>query len=87
MIGYATDESEEMVPLTHLYANMLCQKLRECYDSKSIAWLQPDAKTQVTMQYQGINGKITPLRVHTIVVSTQHNEGVTHEEIETQIKE
>jgi S-adenosylmethionine synthetase len=39
------------------------------------------------MEYQGIYGKITPLRVHTIVVSTQHNEGVTHEEIETQIKE
>jgi hypothetical protein len=39
------------------------------------------------MEYQGINGKITPLRVHTIVVSTQHNEGVTPEEIETQIKE
>ena len=39
MIGYATDESEEFFPLTHLYANMLCKRLRECYESKCINWL------------------------------------------------
>jgi len=39
MIGYATNECEEMMPLTHLFANKLTKKLRECYENKSIPWL------------------------------------------------
>jgi len=45
MIGYATSESEELHPISHLYANKLCQRLRECKDQKIIPWLGPDAKT------------------------------------------
>ena len=45
MIGYATDETEEMMPLTHLLSCKLAAKLRECRLNKSVAWLRPDAKT------------------------------------------
>ena len=87
MIGYASNESEEFMPLTHLYANMLCKRMRECFEKKIITWLQPDAKTQVTIEYESNNGNIKPIRVHTIVISTQHSENVTNEEIDLQIKE
>jgi len=45
MIGYATNESEEYHPVSHLYASKLCAKLKECKDNKSIPWLGPDAKS------------------------------------------
>lgn len=39
MIGYATNECEELLPLTHLFANNLCKRLRECYEKKTLPWL------------------------------------------------
>jgi S-adenosylmethionine synthetase len=88
MIGYASNETEEQMPLTHLLAHNLCRKLRECYEKKSLPWIQPDHKTQVTVEYKkDQNGNITPVRVHTILISVQHTESVTNEEIENSIKE
>lgn len=52
MIGYATDESEECMPLTHLFASRLCERLTECRVKSIIPWLGPDAKTQVTVEYR-----------------------------------
>jgi len=46
-----------------------------------IAWLGPDAKTQVTVEYKNDNGKLAPIRVHTVLISAQHKEEITNEEI------
>eukprot|EP00009_Paramoeba_aestuarina_P000661 CAMPEP_0201507472 /NCGR_PEP_ID=MMETSP0161_2-20130828/1127_1 /ASSEMBLY_ACC=CAM_ASM_000251 /TAXON_ID=180227 /ORGANISM="Neoparamoeba aestuarina, Strain SoJaBio B1-5/56/2" /LENGTH=390 /DNA_ID=CAMNT_0047901851 /DNA_START=62 /DNA_END=1234 /DNA_ORIENTATION=+ len=88
MFGYATDESEELMPLTHVLSTRLCSRLVECREKKIIDWLRPDAKTQVTIEYKhSEEGKCLPQRVHTIVVSTQHNPGISHEEIVKTVKE
>jgi S-adenosylmethionine synthetase len=81
MFGYATNETPEYMPLTHVLATKLCSRLSEARNSGELAWLRPDAKTQVTVEYRREGGAVTPLRVHTVVISTQHAETVTNEEI------
>merc|ERR1711981_318512 len=87
MFGYATDETEEMMPLTQVLATKLCSKLSEARNDGTLPWLRPDAKTQVTVEYKkkGV-GELTPLRVHTVVISTQHAPTVTNEEMRTALK-
>ena len=88
MIGYATDETDEAMPLTHVLANKLCERLLEVRANKTLPWLGPDAKSQVTVEYKKEeNGNLTPVRVHTILISTQHSAGITNEEIAAQLKE
>jgi len=72
MIGYATDETEECMPVSHLYSNKLVERLRECKDKGIIPWLGPDAKSQVTVEYKNQNGHLEPIRVHTVLLSVQH---------------
>jgi len=79
MFGYATDESEELMPLTHVLATNLIKKLSELRNNGTLPWLRPDAKTQVTIDYKREGGHVTPLRVHTVVISTQHDDKVTNE--------
>jgi len=81
MFGYATDETEEFMPLTHALATKLCARLSEARNSGEIAWLRPDAKTQVTVEYKKEGGAVVPQRVHTVVISTQHSAEVSNEEI------
>jgi len=81
MFGYATDESPEYMPLTHVYATKLIQRLSEVRNNGLLPWLRPDAKTQVTVEYRKEGGRVIPLRVHTVVISTQHSENVTNDEI------
>jgi S-adenosylmethionine synthetase len=81
MFGYATDETPEFMPLTHALATSLGAKLTEVRKNKKCDWVRPDGKTQVTCEYEMINGVPTPKRVHTIVISTQHSEDVTNEKI------
>jgi len=81
MFGYATDESEELMPLTHVLATKLIVKLSELRNNGTLAWLRPDAKTQVTIEYKKEGGAVIPQRVHTVVISTQHAENVSNEEI------
>jgi S-adenosylmethionine synthetase len=81
MFGYATDESEELMPLTHVYASRLIQRLSEVRNNGTLKWLRPDAKTQVTIEYKKEKGACIPIRVHTVVISTQHAEEVTNDEI------
>jgi len=81
MFGYATDESPEYMPLTHVYATKLIQRLSEVRNNGLLPWLRPDAKTQVTIEYRKDGGRVIPLRVHTVVISTQHSENVTNDEI------
>jgi S-adenosylmethionine synthetase len=82
MFGYASDETEEMMPLTHSLATQLGSRLTKVRVEGILKWVRPDGKTQVTVEYRKEkNGNITPLRVHTIVISTQHDDGITNEQI------
>jgi len=81
MFGYATDETEEFMPLTHVLSTKLCSRLSEARNSGEVRWLRPDAKTQVTVEYRKEGGAVIPLRVHTVVISTQHAPDVSNEEI------
>jgi S-adenosylmethionine synthetase len=87
MFGYATDETEELMPLTHVLAQKLIIRLSEARYSNELSWLRPDAKTQVTVEYRKEGGKITPLRVHTIVISTQHDPDVDNATIQKELRE
>merc|ERR1712093_705668 len=75
MFGYASDETEVCMPLTHLVATRLGKKLTDVRKNGSLWWLRPDGKTQVTVEYkQNSDGSVEPLKVHTVVISTQHVE-------------
>ncbi|CAN1156617.1 S-adenosylmethionine synthase 3 [Linum perenne] len=87
MFGYATDETPELMPLTHVLATKLGAKLAEVRKNKTCAWLRPDGKTQVTVDYKSDNGAMVPLRVHTALISTQHDETVTNDQIAKDLKE
>lgn len=73
MFGYATDETPELMPLPVVLAHRLTRLLSEDRKSGRIDWLRPDAKAQVTVRY--VNGR--PSHVPTVVVSTQHREGIS----------
>jgi len=87
MFGYATDETEEAMPMTHLLAQRLIERLSICRREGIIPWLRPDAKTQVTIQYKRDGGAVVPVRVHTVVISTQHDDGISNEEIRAALRE
>ncbi|KAF0976643.1 hypothetical protein FDP41_004542 [Naegleria fowleri] len=87
MFGYATDETEELMPLSHLLASKLAKRLTEVRKNGTLPWLRPDGKTQVTVEYEKDGGNLTPKRVSTLLISTQHDENITNEEIQKQLKE
>jgi S-adenosylmethionine synthetase len=75
MFGYASDETEDCMPLTHSMATRLGKTLTDVRKSGELWWLRPDGKTQVTIQYQqNEDGSVEPLKIHTVVISTQHAE-------------
>ena len=81
MFGYATDETPELMPLSHLLASKIGKRLTDVRKQGVLKWVRPDGKTQVTVVYKNINGKMVPQRVHTILISTQHADGVSQEQI------
>jgi len=87
MFGYATDETPDMMPLTHNLATSIGAKLTEVRKNGVCPWVRPDGKTQVTVEYKLVNGRPIPQRVHTIVISTQHSEDVTNDEIRAGLME
>jgi S-adenosylmethionine synthetase len=87
MFGYATNETEELMPLTLVLAQKLCMRLSEARNKKILSWLRPDAKTQVTVEYKKDGGNVIPIRVHTVVISTQHDPDVTNETIRAGLME
>merc|ERR1712159_495415 len=75
MFGYASDETEDSMPLTHSMATRLGKTLTDVRRSGELWWLRPDGKTQVTIQYrQKADGSVEPEKIHTVVISTQHAE-------------
>jgi len=75
MFGYASDETEDCMPLTHSMATRLGKKLTDVRKSGKLWWLRPDGKTQVTIEYlQKADGSVEPQKIHTVVISTQHAE-------------
>merc|ERR1711972_796382 len=75
MFGYASDETEDCMPLTHSMTTRLGKTLTDVRKSGECWWLRPDGKTQVTIQYQQKpDGSVEPQTIHTVVISTQHAE-------------
>ena len=86
MFGYATNETEELFPFSHLMAIKLSLKLTEVRKKGILPWLRPDGKTQVTVEYKKENGKVIPLRIQNILISTQHEPNLSNETIKENIK-
>ncbi|XP_058064024.1 S-adenosylmethionine synthase [Anopheles bellator] len=87
MFGYATDETEECMPLTVVLAHRLNEKIAALRRSGQFWWARPDSKTQVTAEYIFESGACVPQRVHTVVVSLQHSDKITLGELRKEIKE
>lgn len=77
MFGYACRETPELMPLPIMMAHKLVERLARLRKARKIPYLRPDSKSQVTVEYE--DGK--PIRVHTVVISTQHDDKVSHSRI------
>ncbi|KAL9939633.1 hypothetical protein V8E36_001450 [Tilletia maclaganii] len=87
MFGYATDETPEYMPLTITLAHKLNAAMAVARRDGSLGWLRPDSKTQVTVEYKKEGGATIPLRVDTVVISTQHAEEISTEQLRKEILE
>ncbi len=83
MFGYASDETEELMPLPISLSHKMCEKLEQVRKSGELSYLRPDGKGQVTVEY--LNGK--PNRIEAVVLSSQHDKNVTTEQLRKDLKE
>ncbi len=83
MFGYATDEwdTETLHPYSHYLSNLLCEEMAKARHSGEIAWLRPDCKSQVIVEYKNENGRVKPVRIYNILISTQHGPEVNQQQI------
>ncbi len=83
MFGYATDESPDLMPLPISLSHRICRRLAEVRKKKTVDLFRPDGKSQVTVEYEGDR----PVRIDTVVVSTQHHDSATHKQLEEAVTE
>ena len=83
MFGYATNETPEYMPYSIALAHKLCRQLTKVRKDGTLRYLRPDGKSQVSVEYDE-NGK--PIRLEAIVISTQHDEDVSQEQIHSDIR-
>jgi S-adenosylmethionine synthetase len=83
MFGYASRETDVLMPLPITLAHRMAQRLATVRKDGTLAWVRPDGKTQVTVEYDDSK----PIRVDTVVVSTQHHPDVSHEDITAALRE
>ncbi len=83
MFGYACNQTDVLMPLPIYYSHKLMKKCSELRKQKTLHYLRPDSKSQVTVEYE--NRK--PKKIHTIVISTQHDPDIAHEQIEHDIRQ
>src|SRR5262249_25607090 len=82
MFGYACNETAELMPLPIQMAHRLCEKLSEVRKNGTLKYLRPDGKSQVSVEY--VDGK--PSRIDAVVVSTQHSDDVTTEQLRADVR-
>lgn len=85
MFGYATDETPELMPLTHTLASQLAMRLAEVRKTGVCPWARPDGKTQVTVEYLRDGGHLQPLHVHTLLISAQHSPDISYQEVQQEL--
>ena len=83
MFGYACDETEVLMPFPIHYSHRLVEKMAELRENGTLPWLRPDSKSQITVEYEGDK----PVRVHTVVISTQHDPEVNGKSEEREVLE
>ena len=82
MIGYASNETEEFMPLPISVSHAITRKMAELRKNNTLDWIRPDGKSQITFEYSS-DGK--PVRIHTVVISTQHSPNISQEEIKNEL--
>jgi S-adenosylmethionine synthetase len=83
MFGYACDETDDLMPMSIQFSHDLLRRYAELRKGGSLPWARPDAKSQVTVEYQNGN----PIRVHTVVMSAQHSDAVSLQQIRSELTE
>ena len=83
MFGYACDETPELMPIPIMLAHRLTRRLADVRRSGELSWLRPDGKSQVSIEY----AESKPVRVHTVVISTQHSPDVDNKTLEEAVRE
>ncbi|MFB0978553.1 MAG: methionine adenosyltransferase [Myxococcota bacterium] len=84
MFGFACNETPELMPAPIRFSHQLVEQMRGAFESGEIGYLRPDAKSQVTVQYDDDNN---PVRIDTVVISTQHDPDATHDQIRKDVIE
>ena len=84
MIGYASNESKDYMPLPISISHSITRKMAELRKNNNLGWIRPDGKSQITFEYDA-NGK--PIRINTVVISTQHSPNISQEEIKNELME
>jgi S-adenosylmethionine synthetase len=81
MVGYATDETEQYMPLPHHLASVIGLNLSRAWHAGLLPWLLPAGTVTVTVEYDDTDGQLIPLHVHSISVLCQHNDTISEAEM------
>jgi len=87
MFGYASNETDSLLPLSYDLATKLGARLTEVRKNGTLPWVRPDGKTQVSVAYDEVDGETIPKFVDTVVISTQHDEDIALEDLRAALKE